>query len=190
MSLSEAAAPLRGLVHGSLARRTAIVVLGSWAIALSAWIAVPMYPVPMTMQTFAILVLAALGGARLAVEIVVAYLLQGAIGLPVFAAGHAGLAYMAGPTAGFLLGFVLMAALVGHLADRGWMRGLVPALGALALGHALVFVPGVAWLAGFVGLGAALAAGLTPFILGSLVKVGLAAAVTWPLCRRRADPAG
>lgn len=150
-----------------------LVLGGSWLLALSAHVSVPMVPVPMTLQTLALLGLAGSLGLRKGTASVLAYLGQGAAGLPVFAGGG-GLAYMAGPTGGFLLGFLLCAALVGWAVDQGAGRHWLPLLAALSLGHALAFVPGVLWLATFTGLGEAWAAGAAPFLLGTVVKTALA----------------
>ena len=170
-------APLETLAAASWPNRVLIALLGSWVIAGSAWIQVPMVPVPMTMQTLAILLVGIFCGARLGAETTGAYLLQGALGLPVFAGGAGGIAHFAGPTGGYLVGFLLAAALIGFLADRGWNRGWFKPLAALALGHLLVFVPGVLWLAEFTGLAGAIAAGFTPFVLGTIVKTLLALAI-------------
>ena len=143
-----------------------------------------MVPVPMTMQTLAILLIGIACGARLASETVGLYLVQGAVGLPVFAGGAAGVQHLWGPTGGYLVGFLFAAALIGLLADRGWSNGIIKPLCALAIGHIAVFIPGTLWLAGFTGFEGAIAAGLTPFIPGTIVKTLLAFAlfkglVTW-----------
>jgi biotin transport system substrate-specific component len=151
------------------------IVLGaSWLLALAAHVSVPMVPVPMTLQTLALLGLAGGLGLRKGTATVLAYLGQGAAGLPVFAGGG-GLAYMMGPTGGFLLGFLMCAALVGWAVDRGAGRHWLSLLATLSLGHALVFVPGVLWLATFMGLYEAWLAGAAPFLLGTLLKTALAA---------------
>lgn len=157
--------------------RLGLAIGGSWLLALSARIVVPMAPVPMTMQSLALLLIAAIYGRRLACETVLAYLAQGALGLPVFASGANGLAYMAGPTGGFLLGFVLTAALVGYFFDRGAGDSRVQAFAALTIGHFVLFVPGVLWLATYAGFNGAMSTGLVPFIPGTLVKVVLAFAL-------------
>ncbi len=127
----------------SLLSRSLMVVGGSLFIALAAQVQVPMYPVPMTLQTLAILIVGLTYGARLGALTLVAYLAEGAMGLPVFAGGANGAAF-AGPTAGFLLGFVGMAFLAGLAADRG-VKGAVPtALVTIAV-SALLYVPGAAW---------------------------------------------
>lgn len=154
--------------------RTVLLVLGGSAlIALSARIQVPMWPVPMTMQTFAVLIIGLAGGARLGAASVAAYLLEGALGLPVFASGG-GLAYFAGPTAGYLIGFLVAAGVVGWLAERGWARSPLLAFAAMTIGTAIIFLFGVAWLANLIGTEKAIAAGLMPFIPGAVVKAALA----------------
>ncbi len=163
-----------------LVRQAILVVLGSLLMWASAKAQVPMWPVPMTMQSFVVLVIGMGYGSRLGAATVGFYLLEGALGLPVFAGTPEkgiGLAYMMGPTGGYLLGFVLAAATVGWLAERGWDRTLPLALTAMIIGTILLFVPGVAWLAVLIGFSKAVAAGVTPFLLASVVKLALAAAV-------------
>src|SRR5687768_8786323 len=112
------AAPVRALLaNRPIAWRVGVVLVGSWLLAASSWIEAPMYPVPMTMQTFAVLLIAGLAGARLAGEITFAWLAQAAIGMPVLAGGAGGLAYFAGPTGGYLAGFLAAAVLVGWIAE-------------------------------------------------------------------------
>src|ERR1700757_150507 len=106
----------------SRARFAALAVLGTLALAVSAKVQVPFYPVPMTLQTLVVLILGAAFGARLAGATVALYLLEGLIGLPVFAGDIAGPAYMAGPTGGYLIGFLVAAVAIGFLAERGWDR--------------------------------------------------------------------
>ena len=167
----------RALPADRIARplRLAILVLaGSALIALSARIQVPMWPVPMTMQTFAVLLIGMACGARLGAAIVAVYLLEGLVGLPVFASG-AGPAYFAGPTGGYLVGFLVSAGVVGALAERGWARTPLLAFAAQMIGTALIFLLGVAWLAALIGPDQAIAGGLLPFIPGAIVKAALAA---------------
>jgi biotin transport system substrate-specific component len=163
-------APARGL------RLAVLVVAGTALMALSARLNVPMYPVPMTMQTFAVLVIGMASGWRLGGLTLLAYLAEGAAGLPVFAGG-AGPAYMAGTTGGYLVGFVVAATLVGWLGERGWHRGVVLTLVAMALGTAVIFAFGVAWLAWLIGFEPAITHGLLPFLYGAAFKIALAAAV-------------
>ncbi len=105
-----------------LARNAALALAGALALALSAKVQVPFYPVPMTLQTLVVLTLSAAYGARLGAATVALYLAEGLLGLPVFASALAGPAYMAGPTGGYLAGFLAAAALIGFLAGRGWDR--------------------------------------------------------------------
>jgi biotin transport system substrate-specific component len=156
----------------------ALIVAGSVVLALSSKISVPFWPVPMTMQPLAVLLIGMLGGARIGVATVLLYLIEGAGGLPVFSGTPEkglGLAYMAGPTGGYLAGFLLSAALTGALADRGLTRTLVPALFVAIAGLACIYAPGVAWLAKFVGPDKALTIGVMPFLLGDALKVCVAA---------------
>ena len=154
------------------ARFWAMALLGSAVLAASAQISLPMWPVPATLQTLAVLLLGALGGSRLEAASVALYLTEGAMGLPVFANATGGIGVLAGPTAGYLLGFLPAAALAG-LAGRGLARQAL----VLTAAHLLLFVPGVAWLAGFVGWERALMAGFVLFVPGTAVKTALAVAV-------------
>lgn len=164
------------------------LVLGGTAIlTLSAKIQVPFWPVPMTMQTFAVIVLAMAYGFRLGTATVALYLLEGALGLPVFAGTPEkglGLAYMTGPTGGYLAGFLAAAALAGWMAERGFDRGFWKAGLVNLLGTALILACGVAWLSAIVGVEKAVSVGLVPFAAASLLKIGLGAAVM-PLAWRR-----
>lgn len=154
------------------ARFWGLALLGSALLAASAQVSLPMWPVPATLQTLAVLLLGALGGSRLGAASVALYILEGAMGLPVFANGTGGLAVLAGPTAGYLAGFLAAAWLAG-LAGRGLPRQAA----VLTATHLLLFVPGVAWLAGFVGWEKALVAGFAVFIPGTVVKTALAVAL-------------
>lgn len=134
----------------------------------------PFSPVPITGQTFGVLLIAmALGRVR-GTGVVLAYLLEGAVGLPVFAGGSAGLAKFIGPTGGYLAGFLVAAYVVGYLADKGWDRKYLSSIMAMTLGTVLIFVFGLSWLAYFVPSNALLAAGLYPFVPGALIKIALA----------------
>ncbi len=179
------ALPLQSLADRGLLWRIGAIVIGSWVIALSARVNVPMVPVPMSMQTFAVLLIAALSGRNLAGQTVLAYLAQGAAGLPMFASG-AGLAYMFGPTGGYLLGFLVAAILVGALADRGWNARPLGLTASVLAGHAVIFALGVAWLSTLMpGLTAAIAAGFTPFIPGMVVKTALIVATVFAVRHAR-----
>ncbi len=174
----------------SLPKQVALVVGGSLLIALCAQVSVPMVPVPMTLQTLAVLLVGLTFGARLGAATVLAYLAEGAAGLPVFAGGAAGAAHLAGPTAGFLWGFVAMAWLAGLAVERGLARGfLTTAAVALAV-SALLYLPGVLWLerATPLDLSGAISAGMLPFLPGDAVKAVIAALVVtggWAALRAR-----
>ncbi len=139
----------------------------SLLIAASAHISVPFWPVPMTLQTFAVLAIAGVSGARLGVAAMVAYLVEGALGLPVFASG-AGLQVLAGPTAGYLVGMLAAMLIVGSA------RGHVQRAGAMVVATVVIYAAGAAWLSQFVGVERAIAAGVVPFLLGDVVKAALA----------------
>lgn len=174
--------------RGGLLTAVAAAVLGSALLTVSAKVQVPFWPVPMTMQSMVVILLGMAYGSRLATATVLLYLLEGLAGLPVFAGAGAGPAYMAGPTGGYLLGFVLAAGFTGWLAERGWDRSPVKAVAALALGHALLFVPGVAWMAVLFGGEKAIALGLTPFLAATVLKTALGAAImqaAWAVVVRR-----
>jgi len=160
----------------TLARSAVLALAGSLLLTASAKAAIPLWPVPFTMQTFAVLVIGMAYGWRLGAATVLLYLAQGALGLPVFQGGG-GIGYMLGWTGGYLLAFPLAAALVGWLAERGWGRHFLATAAAQALGTALIFLFGVAWLARLEGLSAALASGLYPFVPGALLKIALATAL-------------
>jgi biotin transport system substrate-specific component len=160
-----------------VARAAALAVGGALVLTLSAKIQVPFIPVPMTLQTLVVLVLGAAFGARLAAATVALYLLEGLLGLPVFAGAVAGPAYMAGPTGGFLLGFLIAAALIGFLAERGWDRSWGRLVAAMTLGHVASFALGFGWLAVLIGPEKAFALGVAPFALATIVKTLLAAAL-------------
>jgi biotin transport system substrate-specific component len=161
------------------ARNALLAVGGSLLLTLSAKINVPFYPVPLSMQTFAVLAIGAAFGWRLGTATVLLYLAEGAAGLPVFAGTPEkgiGLAYMMGPTGGYLVGFVAGAAIVGWLAERGWDRSILLLTGAMFIGHVAIFVLGAAWLSTIVGIEKALALGVAPFYLATVFKTLLAAA--------------
>ncbi len=167
---------LSALHWGRGALRTiACLLLGSLVIAASAQVSVPLKPVPMTMQSMTVLLVGMAYGWRLGAATVLTYLAEGALGLPVFAGFNGGLPYMMGPTGGYLGGFVLAAAAVGWLAECGWSRSLLTAAVALLVGHAILFIPGLGWLAHFIGWTRAITAGFLPFLLGTGIKVALGA---------------
>jgi len=176
------------VLPGSLLWKVVLVLSGSALIALAAQVRIPLpfSPVPVTGQTFAVLLVAAALG-RLGLWSVIAYLIEGAAGLPVFAGGTFGVATIVGPTGGYLIGFALAAALVGSAAERGWDRHLATALAAMLLGEVAIYACGLAWLARFPLPVPLVEAGLLPFIPGDVVKMVLAALAlpsAWRLVRR------
>ncbi len=195
MSVSQQAHPtLINAVFPGLSktlRGVILVGLGAALLWLSAKIQVPFYPVPMTLQTLVVLALAMAYGWRLALATLLVYFAQGALGLPVFAGTPEkglGLAYMAGPTGGYLVGFVLATGLCGWLAERGWDRKVHLTALAMVLGLVAIFLPGLLWLGTLVGWDKpVLEWGLYPFILGDLTKAALASLMLpglWRLQRR------
>jgi biotin transport system substrate-specific component len=166
------------------------VVLGTLFLAASSYISVPMIPVPITMQTFAVALVGALFGWRLGGITIVAWLVQAALGLPVLAGGAAGAHHFAGPTAGYLFAFPAAGALAGWLAERGWNGnrwGL--AFVNMLLSNVLCLALGAAWLAIMIGLDQAIVHGVTPFLVGALLKSALGAATLKALARDRVQPA-
>lgn len=152
------------------------VALGSLVLAASSYVEAPMWPVPITLQTYAVCIIGALFGARLAAATAAAYLIEGALGLPVFAGGAGGFAYLLGPTGGYLVGFLFAATLAGALVERGWSKSFAALLGVMLLAHVVIFVFGVLQLQLFVGWAGAWSSGVAPFIIGTVIKTIAAAA--------------
>lgn len=159
-------------------------------LTLSAKTKVVLGPVDLSLQTLAILVIATAFGLRLGVATLLLYLAEGALGLPVFQSTPEkgiGLAYMMGPTGGYLIGFLAMAAIAGWAADRGWDRNPLKLAGAMLVAEVVMMALGFAWLAGLIGADKAWQFGVVPFILPDLIKVGLAACLVpaaWALLNR------
>lgn len=150
-----------------------LLLVGSAFLSIN----LPWTPVPITGQTFAVMLLAmSLGRVRAGI-VTAAYLLEGAIGLPVFAGGAFGVATLFGPTGGYLMGFLIAAVFVGWLADQGWDRSVWRSLLAMSIGHAIIFEAGLLILSIYVPAGQLLAAGLTPFLLGTAIKILLASGI-------------
>ena len=188
LTLADAAIPRAGFASNLM-----LVVGASLVTALAAQLAVrlPWSPVPITGQTFAVLLSGAVLGSRRAFLAQLLYLAEGAAGLPVFAGGDAGIAILMGPTAGYLIAFPFAAAATGFLAERGWDRRFVTMLAAMLLGSAVIFALGLALLSRFVPRDTLFAAGLLPFLPGDLVKSSLAALAfptAWRWAGRRSEP--
>lgn len=169
-------------------RVAALILAGTALLTLSAKINVPLPYVPMTMQTLVVLMIGAAYGARLGLATMLAYLAEGALGLPVFAGPVGGLAYMLGGTGGYLAGFAVGAFATGWLCERGWDRSLLRMFGAMAAGHVVILALGFAWLAFGISLGTEKAwlVGVVPFVAGSVVK-SLLGALLMPALWRAAD---
>lgn len=185
LTLAEAVFPGRGIL------RDALIVLGfSWVIALFAQIAIPLpfSVVPITGQTLAVLLAGAVLGSRRGTLTVLAYMAQGAAGLPVWAPGGTmGIARLLGPTGGYIAGFLVAAFVVGWLAEHGWSRHLLTAAIAMVIGNVLIYALGLTWLARFVPADNLWMAGLIPFIPGDLLKIAVATAVlpsAWAVIHR------
>ena len=182
--------PVRG--DNRLTRAVLLVVAGGVLLALSARAQIPFYPVPMTLQTLVVLMLGAAYGSRLGAVTVAAYLAAGAAGLPVFAGTPEkglGLAYVLGPTGGYLVGFALAAFACGALAERGWGRHLWSAALAMLAGNVLIYLCGLVWLGSVAGWDKPILQwGLYPFLIGDLVKIAAGTALlplAWRLVGHR-----
>ena len=157
-----------------------LAIAGSLLMWVSAKIKVDFYPlpVPMTLQTLALFGIAAAYGMRLGVATLALYLIEGALGLPVFAGTPEkgiGLAYMFGPTGGYLASYMIAAAIVGYAVDKGFGRNVFKLFGAMLVAEVVILGMGAAWLAYLLGTEKALASGVGPFIVTDLVKIALAA---------------
>ncbi len=173
----------------SLAYDVILVLGGSILVALCARLAfyLPFSPVPVTMQTFGVLLTGALLGSRRGALSIITYLMEGALGLPVFAGGNMGIAIIIGPTGGYLIGFVAAAYLTGYLAERGWDRKYRTTVLAMILGTTAIFIFGLAWLSILLKDTPILKIGLYPFIPGAVVKIAFAAVLLpsgWKLLKK------
>lgn len=182
MTLSAAASlgrfdPL-GIRNRPLAVKAALVLAGTGILALASQIAVPMVPVPITLQTLAITMIGVLYGWRLGMLTVLAWLGEAMIGLPVLANGAGGMASFVGPTAGYLAAFPFVAAIAGALAARGWTgERVLASFAAHLLANIACLAIGGAWLMALIGVEQGFALGVTPFIIGAVLKSALAAAL-------------
>jgi biotin transport system substrate-specific component len=170
---------------------TVLIILGSFFVAICSQVAyyLPFSPVPITGQTFAVLLTGAVLGSRRGGLSLSLYVLEGILGLPVFAAGTSGIAVLLGPTFGYLIGFILAGILVGLLAEKGFDRHWYTMIIAFCVGQAVIYFFGVLRLSMFVGMKRVFELGVTPFLIGDVIKAGLAITLlplTWRLvCGRR-----
>ncbi|MFO1038808.1 MAG: biotin transporter BioY [Geminicoccaceae bacterium] len=165
-------------VAGRVTRDVVLALFGTLLLWASAKVQVPFYPVPMTLQTAVVFLIGMAYGWRLGGLTVLLYLAEGAIGWPVFAGTPdkgLGLAYMMGPTGGYLAGFVVAAMITGWVAER--YRGLLPRAAGVLVATIAIYALGVAWLGQFIGVSKAIAVGVVPFLLGDLVKLFLVTAL-------------
>jgi biotin transport system substrate-specific component len=176
-------------------RSAGLVIVFSLLIAAAAQFAIHIGPIPITAQTFAVLLTGALLGSRLGAAAVIAYLIEGAIGLPFFAGGAAGIVRFFGPTGGYLVAFPAAAFVTGAFAEHGWDRNYLGAVAAMAIGSAIVFLGGWAWYAVLTSTPpvTAFQIAVLPYLVGDVIKIALAAAVLptgWALLKRKASGRG
>lgn len=192
LTLVDVVLPQRRTLHNVI-----LIVLFSLLLGVSAQIAIPLpfTPVPITMQTLMVLLTGMLLGSRLGSITILAYLAEGLAGLPVFAGGTSawspsnipGVPVLLGPSAGYLVGFVFAAALVGWLAERGWDRVWWTTALAMVLGNGVIYAFGVGWLSTLLGVSTAISAGMLPFLIGDVIKIALAVIALpggWALVRK------
>ena len=171
-------------------RSAGLVIVFSLFIAACAQFSIQIGPIPITGQTFAVLLTGALLGSRLGAAAVIAYLIEGAIGLPFFAGGGAGLVRFLGPTAGYLVAFPAAAFITGAFAEHGWDKRYATAVAAMAIGSVVIFLGGWAWFAVLTNTPpvAAFKIAVAPFLLGDVIKIVLGAAVLptgWALLKKK-----
>lgn len=173
-------------------RAVGLVIVFSLFIAASAQFVIPIGAVPITGQTFAVLLTGALLGSRLGAAAVIAYLIEGAVGLPFFAGGGGGIVRFFGPTGGYLVAFPAAAFITGAFAEHGWDKRYETAVAAMAIGSAIIFLGGWAWYAVLTNTPplAAFKLAVLPFLVGDVIKIALGAAVLptgWALLKRKAS---
>ena len=167
---------IKNISSNQLIKKIFLVFIGSILLAISSKIKIPFYPVPMTMQTFVVVLIGMLYGWKLGVFTVALYLFEGAIGLPVFASGG-GIAYLTGPTAGYLYGMLFASVVISYLANLGFSKTYFKSLISLTIGSIIIFAIGIIYLGSIIGYQKAVAVGLLPFIPSELFKVALAVAL-------------
>jgi biotin transport system substrate-specific component len=193
ITIADFLVPIRvGERMGTRLRHVALIVLGALLIYLCARVSIPVpgSPVPITGQTFGVLLVGGALGFRRGVASIALYVLIGLVGLPFFAEGKGGIAVILGARGGYLVGFIVAGAVVGRLAELGWDRRIVGALGAMVIGNIVIYLVGVPWLMAVLHLDVAdgIRQGLTPFLVGDALKLVLAAAafpVAWWVVGRR-----
>jgi len=193
ITLADFLVPIRvGERLGTRVRHIALVVAGTLFVSLCAQVYIPTLPVPFTGQTFGVLLVGGALGFRRGLAALLLYLAIGAIGIPVYAQGRSGLDVIQGATGGYLVGFVVAAALVGRLAELGWDRRIGGALAMMAIGTAVIYAIGVPWLKVAAGMpwADAVAGGMTKFLVWDAAKLAVAAGIfplSWWIIGRRPD---
>lgn len=194
ITLADFLVPIRvGERTPTLVRHIALVVVGAAFVALCAQVFIPTQPIPFTGQTFGVLLVGGALGFRRGALALLLYLVVGAVGLPVFAQGASGVAKVVGASGGYLIGFVVAAAIVGRLAELGWDRHIGGSVAAMAIGTAVIYAIGVPWLKISTGLPweTAVAEGMTKFLIWDAAKLAIAAgifpAAWWIIGRRPED---
>jgi len=194
LTIGDFLVPIRvGERMGSRLRHIALIAIGAALIFASSRVVIPMTPVPITGQTFGVLLVGGALGFRRGLASVALYVLIGLIGLPFFAESKGGVQVILGTTGGYIVGFLIAGAVVGRLAELGWDRRIVGALGAMAIGNVVIYLVGVPWLMAVTheDLAWGIANGLTPFLLGDAIKLILAAlafpAAWWVVGRRAGE---
>ena len=193
ITLADFLVPIRvGERTPTLLRHVALILLGAAFVALCAQVYIPTLPVPFTGQTFGVLLVGGALGFRRGVLALLLYLVIGAVGLPVFSQGKAGLTTILGATGGYIVGFVVAAAIVGRLAELGWDRKIGGSIAAMAIGTAVIYAIGGPWLKVTTGLSweTAVAEGMTKFLLWDAAKLAVAAGIfpfAWWLIGRRPE---
>lgn len=192
MQLSSRAALIDRVIPRSVVNDLALILSGAVLTAYAAQLVIPMWPVPITAQTLAVLLVGSVLGATRGAISLIAYFSMGALGLPVFSAATS-LSF--GPTFGYLIGFVAAASVVGWLSERGWHKSVSGVLGSFAIANAIIYLFGLPWLAFILGnlgvandIAAVATAGLLPFIVGDVLKMMLAAAllpIAWKFFGRK-----
>jgi biotin transporter BioY len=171
-------------------RSVGLVVGFSLLTSAAAQVVIPIGPVPITGQTFAVLLTGALLGSRLGAMAMIAYLIEGASGLPFFQSGTGGIHIILGPTGGYLVAFPAAAFITGAFAEHGWDKRFLSAAAAMAIGSVLILLSGWAWLSQFMPAAVAFQVGVAKFLVGDVIKIALAAAVLpsgWLLLKRKAS---
>ena len=153
-----------------------LAIIGSFLLIVSAKVQLPFYPVPMTMQTLVVLLIGMTYGPYLAAVTISLYIIQGVMGFPVFAGGG-GIAYIVGPTGGYIIGFLISATFLGLLANRGWGKTWKTSAISMIAGVFIIFLSGISWLSVYIGFENAILKGFIPFIYADCLKIIIASFV-------------